>query len=128
MATRHEIDTHSSTRTRWVAVALAVAAPAPIQGLAQVAPTDLAFVPTGQWLYSASIYAYVPTLGGSSSFPADSGGTSLNLSADQILDKLKVFAMATFGAHNGTWGVFTDVIYLNFDGSQSNSRDFTIGN
>jgi len=36
--------------------------------------------------------------------------------------------MGTFGAHNGTWGVFTDVVYLEFEGSRSGSRDFTIGN
>ena len=36
--------------------------------------------------------------------------------------------MGTLGAHNGTWGVFTDVIYLNFAGGKSANRDFTIGN
>ena len=36
--------------------------------------------------------------------------------------------MGTAGAHNGTWGVFTDVVYLKFQASESASRDFTIGN
>jgi len=36
--------------------------------------------------------------------------------------------MGTFGAHNGTWGVFTDMVYLHFGGGKGGSRDFTIGN
>lgn len=108
------------------APAIALGALIPAVGIAQVAPTSLPGA--AGWHYTASVYAYLPSVSGSSSFPADSGGTSLNLSADQILDKLKFVAMGTFGAHNGSWGVFTDAMYLNFGGSRSNSRDFTIGN
>ena len=128
MKKMHKIDKHTGARSSWAAVALAVGALAPIEkGFAQVAPTYLATSPEGGWQYSASIYAYLPSVGGSSSFPADSGGTSLNLS-NHILDGLKLFGMGTFGAHNGTWGMFADVVYMNFAGSQSGSRDFTIGN
>ena len=128
MKKMHKIDKHTGARSSWAAVALAVGALAPIEkGFAQVAPTYLATSPEGGWQYSASIYAYLPSVGGSSSFPADSGGTSLNLS-NHILDGLKLFGTGTFGAHNGTWGMFADVVYMNFAGSQSGSRDFTIGN
>jgi len=99
----------------------------PSTGSAQVAPTSLPIQGSG-WHYSASIYAYVPSVDATSSFPADGGGTRLNLDGSKILDKLKVFAMGTVGAHNGTWGMFTDVIYLKFEASESASRDFTIGN
>ena len=51
---------------------------------------------------------------GTSSFPADGSGTRLNLDGSKILDNLKLFAMGTAGAHNGTWGVFTDVVSLKF--------------
>jgi hypothetical protein len=98
----------------------------PSTGFAQVAPTSLQ-MPGSGWQYTASIYAYVPSVEGTSSFPADGGGTRLNLESS-ILDKLKVFAMGTVGAHNGTWGVFTDIVYLKFEASESASRDFTIGN
>jgi hypothetical protein len=110
-----------------LATAALVGALVPIDGFAQVAPTSLPVQGT-DWHYTASIYGYLPSVGGTSSFPADSGGTQLNLDASKILDKLKFFAMGTAGAHNGTWGVFTDVIYLNFTGSRSANRDFTIGN
>jgi hypothetical protein len=109
-----------------VAAAAFVGALVPSTSFAQVAPTSLP-VQGSDWHYTATIYGYLPSVSGTSSFPADGSGTRLNLDAS-ILDKLKVFAMATAGAHNGTWGVFTDVIYLKFQASQSASRDFTIGN
>jgi len=110
-----------------LAAAALLGALAPSAGFAQVAPTSLPVQGSG-WQYTASIYAYVPSVDGTSSFPADGQGTRLNLDASKILDKLKVFAMGTVGAHNGTWGMFTDVIYLKFEASESASRDFTIGN
>ena len=128
MKKTHKNDKYTFARPNWAAAALALGALAPIEeGFAQVAPTYLATLPEARWQYSASIYAYLPSVSGTSSFPADSGGTSLNLSG-RVLDGLKLFAMGTFGAHNGTWGVFTDVVYLEFEGSRSGSRDFTIGN
>jgi hypothetical protein len=35
--------------------------------------------------------------------------------------------MGTFDVHNGRWGAFTDLMYLDVSGSKSASRDFTIG-
>ena len=110
-----------------MAAAALLGALAPIGASAQVAPTSLPAQTPG-WHYTFSIYAYVPGVDGTSRFPIDSGGTQINIDAGAILDRLKFFAMGTAGAHNGTWGVFTDVIYLNFTGGQSASRDFTIGN
>jgi hypothetical protein len=107
---------------------LALAAFAPAAAWVQVAPTRLVIPGETGWHYSAALYAYLPTVGGTSSYPVDSGGTPITPSADKILDKLKMFGMGTFGAHNGTWGVFTDVVYLNFGGEKSGSRDFSIGN
>jgi hypothetical protein len=121
-------------RARWLpasgsllAIAASLSAVIPSTGFAQVAPTSLQAQGSG-WHYTASIYAYVPSVEATSSFPADGSGTRLNLDGSKILDKLKVFAMGTAGAHNGTWGVFTDVVYLKFQAAESASRDFTIGN
>lgn len=118
---------HLRRRSPIVAAAAFLGALLPIGTLAQVAPTSLPVQPAG-WHYTFSIYGYVPSVDGTSRFPVDSGGTPINVDAGAILDRLKFFAMGTAGAHNGTWGVFTDVIYLNFTGGQSASRDFTIGN
>ncbi len=42
----------------------------------------------GAWQTSASLYLYLPSLSGKTSFPADTGGSPINLSTDQILDNL----------------------------------------
>jgi len=80
----------------------------------------------GPWNYTASINLFLPTVGGTSTFPAE--GTPIDVTAEQILDALKMTFMGTFGAHNGNWGVLTDLVYVDLGGSKSNSRDFTIGN
>jgi hypothetical protein len=79
----------------------------------------------GNWRYSASVYGYLPSIGGSSSFPTGTGST-MDVSGDQILDALKFTFMGTFDAHNGRWGVFTDFIYLNLGDTKRGTRDFTV--
>ena len=117
----------AGSRRHHRAVALAFGALAPALGIAQIAPTSLPSPADGTWHYTASIYAYLPSVDTKTSFPADSGGTPIEFNSS-ILETLKLFAMGTFGAHNGTWGVFTDIVYLKFGNTRSNSRDFTIGN
>jgi hypothetical protein len=92
---------------------------APGVGAAQTSP--------GEWRISASIYAYLPSIGGQTAFPIDSG-SSLDVSADQIVDSLNFTFMGTLGAHNGRWGMFTDVLYLDIGGDKQGTRDFSVGN
>jgi hypothetical protein len=80
------------------------------------------------WHYEASVYLYLPSVGGTTRFPVDGGGSSINISADKIIDSLQFGFMGAFDAHKGSWGAFTDVIYLDLAASKSQSRDFTIGN
>ena len=117
---------YSARRQRHQAAALAAAVGAltPTLLAAQTPPQSQPI--PGPWRYGASLYGYLPSLSGTSSSPADSGGTPINVSLDNILD-LKFTLMGSFDAHNGRWGVFTDVIYLNFGGSEQQSRNFTIG-
>ena len=110
---------------QWAAaLAAAVCAFAPTLLAAQT-PAQSAPI-AGAWRYGASLYGYVPSAKGTSSAPADPGGTPINISLDQILD-LEFALMGAFEAHNGRWGVFTDLVYINFAGSKQQSRDFTIG-
>jgi hypothetical protein len=110
---------------RQAALLLAVGALLPT--LADAQTTSLDASPSG-WRYSATIYAYLPTIGGKSSVPADSSGTPINIDASKILDSLKFTFMGNFDAHNGRWGVFTDVLYLDLGNDKQQSTDFTVGN
>lgn len=99
--------------------AVAAGAITPLAASAQTAPAP------GPWRYSASVYGYFPSVGGTTSFPTNGGG-SVGIDYD-VLDKLKGFFMGSFEAHNGRWGVYTDYMYLRLGDERQNSRNFTIG-
>jgi hypothetical protein len=104
------------------ALVFAAGALLPATSTAQSAPTS--YEPE-KWMFTATIYGYLPTIGGNVSFPT--GGSSIDVDANTILSHLKMTFMGTLDAHNGRWGVFTDVLYLDLGGSKSNTRDFSIG-
>ena len=110
-----------AARLATVAAALAVGWPEAASAQSMQA------VPTDTWRYNATIYLYLPSVGGSSSVPADSGGTPINIDAGKVLDTLKFTFMGALDAHNGRWGAFTDFIYLDFGDTKEGSHDFTIG-
>jgi len=78
------------------------------------------------WQWEASLYGYFPTIGGTTKFPAPTGGSSIDVNASDIIDSLKFTFMGTLGAQSNTWGFFTDVLYLDVGGDKSNTRDFSI--
>jgi hypothetical protein len=80
------------------------------------------------WQVSASVYVYLPSIGGKTSFPVEAGGGPINVSADKILDSLKMTFMGALDAHNGQWGLFTDLLYFDLGKTKTDSSDFTIGN
>ena len=79
------------------------------------------------WTTSATLYAYLPSIGGTTRFPADSSGPTIDVSTDKILDSLNFAFMGTVDVNNGRFGVFTDVMYLDVSGNHSGTRDFSIG-
>ena len=98
---------------------LAVAALACLPALAN-AQSD------GTWRYRATLYGYFPSVSGHSRFPADGGGSSIDVDSGKVIDSIDGFFMGAFEAHNGRWGLFTDYMYLSLGASRQNSRDFTI--
>jgi hypothetical protein len=105
------------TRFRFLLAGLAAAVLCPT---ASAQPADV-------WKFQASIYAYLPTIGGSTTFPPASGGSSASVDVDTILDNLKMTFMGALDAKRGQFGVFTDVIYLDIGDRRSGSRDLTLG-
>ena len=90
----------------------------PMRGIAQVPQSD-------DWQFGATIYGYLPTLSGSTKFPAG-GGSDIEVSTDKLLSALKFVFMGALEAQKGPWGAFTDVMYLNLGGSKSSTRDLTV--
>ena len=82
--------------------------------------------PADDWQFRAMIYGYLPTISGSTTFPAGTG-SGISVDADKIIDHLKFTFMGSLEAQKGRWGAFTDVIYLDVGGSKSGTRDLSIG-
>jgi len=79
------------------------------------------------WQWNATVYLWLPSLGGETSFPPNGDGPSIDVSADQILDSLNFAFMGAFEGRKGRWGLATDVIYLDLGASQKRTRDFGLG-
>ena len=114
----------SSRNGAIAALCLATGALLPAPATAQSTPYPSA---GEKWQFAATIYGYLPSIGGKLSVPVDSASTGLSVSADQIIDSLKMTFMGTLDAHNGRWGAFTDVLYLDVGGNKSQTRDFAVG-
>ena len=112
---------------RGTAVALCVAAGTllPTVVHAQAAPSGgLA----EKWMFTATIYGWVPKIDGTVNFPGDRGSTDIHASMSDILNHLRMTFQGALDAHNGRWGMFTDVVYVDVGGIKTHSHDFSIGN
>ena len=79
------------------------------------------------WKFEASLYAYLPTIAGTSTFPAQGGGGSASVDIGTILDNLKMTFMGSFEARRGNWGLLADVIYLDVGDTEEQSQVLSIG-
>jgi hypothetical protein len=79
-----------------------------------------------EWQFNTTIYGWLPGIGGDVSYPAG-GGTSIDITLDQILDNLKFTAMGMFGAQKGDWGIGTDVIYMDLGNTKKQTQHLAVG-
>ena len=101
---------------------------AAVAALAALAPATSRAETPDEWRFNATIYGWLPDMGGSTKFPEGSGGSSVEVTASDILNALDFAFMGTLGAQKGRWGIFTDVNYLNLSDSAKRTRDLTVGN
>ena len=103
------------------AFALAVVA-----SLAAIAPATSRAETPDEWHYGATIYVWLPEIGGTTGFPAGSGGSSVEVTASDILNALNFAFMGAFQAQKGRWGLATDVNYLDLSSSTKRSSDLKV--
>jgi hypothetical protein len=118
---------NSLTRLTQHAAILALAASALLPSMASAQQAPQAGSAPGKWQFGAELYAYVPKISTTGSFPTGSAAATVNLLATSIIDEVNGGFMGSFSAHNGRWGVFTDYMYLNVGGARSQARDASIG-
>jgi len=80
-----------------------------------------------EWRFQAVVYVYLPSVDSETTFPGSDGGSPASVDASKILDNLNFAFMGSLEVAKGSWGAFTDVVYLDIGDSESPSRDFTIG-
>jgi len=78
------------------------------------------------WRFQGTLYVYVPSVGGQTTFPPDGGSSAVSVDLGDIF-KLKFAFMGSLEARKGQWGAFTDAIYLNLGNSKQSSTAFSIG-
>jgi hypothetical protein len=82
---------------------------------------------SGKWQFAATLYGWVPTIDGTVNYPGDSGSSGLHVNAANVFSHLKMFFEGALDAHNGQWGIFNDLVYVDLGGNKSQSRDFSVG-
>ena len=92
----------------------------PLPATAQAAPA------TDAWQFSAMLYGYFPTIGGKTNFPFGAG-SGVSVDASKYLDNLQGVFLGSFEARKGSWGAFTDILYLNVGNSKSDTIVANVG-
>ncbi len=94
-------------------------------GLAPVAAQAQAA--NDRWQWELGVYGWFPAIGSTTSFPSGASGPSIDVSAKDVIDALKMTFMGQIEARKGQWGVWSDLVYSDLGGSKDGSRDFTVG-
>lgn len=76
--------------------------------------------------WRATLYGWFPAIGGSTKFPVSTGGASLNVDADDVLDSLKMAFMGSLEYRSGHWGGLVDWVYADLGADKAGTRNFAI--
>jgi len=79
------------------------------------------------WQFDASLYLYLPSVGGETLFGQGGSGSEVRVDSSKLLDTLQKAFMGSLEARRGPWGVFTDFVYVDFGDAKSGTRDLTVG-
>jgi len=90
--------------------------------LAAAAPLGSVHASEDTWQFDATIYAWIPAIGGETQFPTGAGGPSIDIDARDVLRKLDMAFMATLGARRGRWGGYADWVYSDLSAQRTGTR------
>ena len=94
--------------------------------LFQLLSSAAAEAETDEWKFRASVYAWLPSLEGETSFQGpDSPDGELDI--EKILDSIESAFMGGIAAEKGRWGVFGDYIYLDMSNTEDPNRSLDLG-
>ncbi len=82
---------------------------------------------TESWQFGVSIYGWFPDIAGQTVFTQPGSSSEFEIGIDDILDNLEFTLMGTFDVRKGRWGFLTDAIYMDVGGSESGTREASVG-
>jgi hypothetical protein len=111
----------NNARVAGCLLALGLTGLAPVAAQAQSA--------ADKWQWEVGIYGWFPAIGGKTAFPSNgNSGPSIDVTAQDVIDALKMTFMGQIEARNGQWGVWSDLVYADLGGSKNGTRGFTVDN
>ena len=82
---------------------------------------------TNPWHFGVSIYGWFPDVRGKTAFSPGGSDSEFEINVEDVLENLEMVLMGSFDARKGSFGVFTDVIYMDVGGSGNASVDGIVG-
>jgi len=79
------------------------------------------------WQFGASIYGWFPDLNGQTAFSPEGSDSEFEVDIENILENLEMVFMGSFDVRKGSFGVFTDIIYMDVGDSGNTSVDGSVG-
>jgi hypothetical protein len=76
----------------------------------------------GAWRFALTPYVWLPNVNGSLRFDVSGGSGESKIDGNPFLQNLKFAFMITGEARKGPWSVFSDLVYFDFNGTQSALR------
>ena len=90
-------------------------------GLSAMLPASAIAQLSDSWQFEASLYGYLPIISLKTMLP--SGNTvDASISRSDLLDHLKMMFLGAAAVQKGSWGAFTDVMYMDLGGANSKTR------
>jgi len=77
--------------------------------------------------FQASLYLYLPSVGGRTVLGPSDSGVQLGFDPNKVLERWNPTIMGTLEVHQGRWGGFTDLLYVDLSQTKAASTDLTIG-
>jgi hypothetical protein len=90
-------------------------------------PASAAELSSDEWQWSLGIYAYLPDINGTTHFADLTGGNGATLEIEDILENLEFTAMAALSVKRGSWGAFTDAVYMSIGSTDEKASSFSVG-
>jgi len=79
-----------------------------------------------EWKYAITLYGYLPSVHGETTFPGGTSGPSFTVDQHKILSSLKFAFMGTLRVRKDEWGAMVDLFYSDLSDSVAASRDFKL--